>query len=59
MELCDDKQIAEYNKEWRNKDSPTDVLSFEYDQPPQYPYRLLGDITISVQTAERQAAERG
>lgn len=27
--LCDDQYITELNKEWRGKDGPTDVLSFE------------------------------
>lgn len=31
--LCDDARIRELNKEWRQKDSPTDVLSFPQDQP--------------------------
>lgn len=59
LELCTDAQIAKYNEEWRGQNSPTDVLSFEFDQPPMYPYRLLGDIIISIDTAARQAGERG
>ncbi len=27
--LCDDGHIRELNAEWRGKDEPTDVLSFE------------------------------
>jgi probable rRNA maturation factor len=30
--LCDDRHIQELNKEWRGKDAPTDVLSFEMGQ---------------------------
>lgn len=59
VELCSDEHIAELNKEWRGKAGPTDVLSFETDSPPGYPYHLLGDIVISTDTAERQAKERG
>ena len=58
VELCNDEHISALNKEWRGKSGPTDVLSFETDSPPGYPMQLLGDVVISVETAERQAAER-
>lgn len=60
--LCDDAHIQSLNKEYRNKDAPTDVLSFEIpDEAPslQLPVKLLGDLVISLDTATRQAAERG
>lgn len=57
--LCDDARIRELNKEWRGKDSATDVLSFPQDQPAGAPLMLLGDLVISVETAARQAEERG
>lgn len=61
--LTDDEGIQPLNRDWRGKDKPTDVLSFsQYDPdeapPPGVPL-LLGDVVISVQTATRQAAERG
>ncbi len=63
MVLCDDAVIARMNAEWRGVAAPTDVLSFpiEDDIPscPGGPPRMLGDIFISLDTAERQAAERG
>ena len=55
--LCDDEHIAELNQEYRKKEGPTDVLSFEMESPPGYPLRLLGDVVISLDTAARQAAE--
>ncbi len=56
--LTDDAEIRSLNAEWRGKDKPTDVLSFPQDAPhfPGVP-RTLGDIIISVETAERQAGE--
>ena len=60
MVLCDDARITELNAEWRGKEASTDVLSFPMeDLPPGYPIRVLGDVIISVDTAARQAAERG
>ena len=109
--LCDDPHIQQLNLEWRGKDAPTDVLSFEMgegfdddiegedmtayygdqeesedstssesvdqitvgeqiecadveegeedDELETSPATLLGDVVISLDTAARQAAERG
>lgn len=63
--LTNDKEIQNLNKKYRNIDAPTDVLAFsqvvndkntfETIFPDEY---LLGDIVISVETAQRQAFER-
>ena len=59
--LVDDGIIREINKEQRNIDASTDVLSFplgengEYDVNPSTKAKMLGDIVISVETAFRQA----
>lgn len=50
--LTDDETIRQLNKEYRNKDKSTDVLSF-----PMEDEIMLGDIVISVDTAKRQAEE--
>lgn len=58
--ICDDESIHALNKEYRGKDKATDVLSFpmlEFDTPDVT--TLLGDIVISVDTAEKQADEYG
>ncbi|CAK9221486.1 unnamed protein product [Sphagnum jensenii] len=58
--LCGDAYIQELNKTWLGKDTPTDVLSFPQEQSPdENPTLLLGDVVISVETAARQAEERG
>ena len=54
--LTDDKEIQELNKTYRNKDKPTDVLSFPLEDLPGMP---LGSIIISVDTAKRGAQEFG
>lgn len=60
--LCDDAFIAPLNRQWRSKDGPTDVLSFPQIDPaagvPVEP-GLLGDVVISLDTAQRQADELG
>ncbi|KAK7822361.1 endoribonuclease ybey [Quercus suber] len=58
--LCNDEFIRELNKEWRDEDHATDVLSMSEHVPElKLPILMLGDIVISVETAARQAEERG
>ncbi|MHB0936978.1 MAG: rRNA maturation RNase YbeY [Armatimonadota bacterium] len=56
--LVDDASIHALNKQYRGKDAPTDVLSFSMEQDVAVPGapRLLGDVVISMDTAQRQAA---
>ena len=64
LRLTDDQDIQTLNRQYRQKDQPTDVLSFamlevdypdfdELDDEPLY----LGDIIISIETAARQAQQ--
>jgi probable rRNA maturation factor len=57
VSFMDDIGMRELNREWRNIDRTTDVLSFPQDGGPDL--RLLGDIVISLETAERQCARYG
>ncbi|MBK7896186.1 MAG: rRNA maturation RNase YbeY [Candidatus Promineifilaceae bacterium] len=60
--LTDDDQLKSLNKTYRGIDAPTDVLSFESgDSMPgmEGDEAYLGDIIISLPTAERQAKEGG
>ncbi|KAJ3686431.1 hypothetical protein LUZ61_015595 [Rhynchospora tenuis] len=58
--LCDDAFIRKLNKEWRDEDKVTDVLSMSQHIPGLgIPILLLGDLVISIETAARQAEERG
>ncbi len=52
--FCGDKKIWELNKKYRGKDNPTDVLSFGYKKS-----EWRGDIIISLDTAKKQAKEKG
>ncbi len=59
------KRIREINKEFRNIDRSTDVLSFplgensEYDINPETDRLMLGDVVISLEHAVQQADEYG
>ncbi|HVY55425.1 MAG TPA: rRNA maturation RNase YbeY, partial [Thermodesulfobacteriota bacterium] len=57
LSFIDDRSMRELNRQWRNIDRTTDVLSFPQEGGPDY--TLLGDIVISVETAERQSARYG
>ncbi|MBI3173309.1 MAG: rRNA maturation RNase YbeY [Chloroflexi bacterium] len=58
--LTDDEQLQDLNREFRDIDAPTDVLSFPSSESnPETGRRYLGDILISVQRAEEQAAAGG
>ena len=65
LRLSSDREIAALNGKYRQKDRPTDVLAFAalenspifYSESTESLY--LGDIVISLDTAERQARERG
>lgn len=58
LTLVRDEAIRALNRQYRGKDSATDVLSFPLDDTGvtgEEP--LLGDVVISVDTARRQAAD--
>ncbi len=65
--FCDNEYIQKINKEFRNKDSATDVLSFpmfDFDDEDDVPFNkdgslTLGDIVISIERAREQAKEIG
>ena len=53
--LAGDRLLHRLNREYRGKDRPTDVLSF----PGEGGEEGLGDVVISVETAERNARSGG
>lgn len=60
LTICGDAEIRRLNREYRNIDRPTDVLSFpmlEFSMPQVCV--SLGSIVISAETARRQAEEYG
>ena len=56
--LGDDARIREINRQWRNLDKPTNVLSFPA-APPSALARapMLGDIAIAFETVTREARD--
>src|SRR5579859_700903 len=61
--LTDDAQVQALNRDYRQQDKPTNVLSFaaldeDSPLPPDGPI-LLGDVVIAYRTSEREADEGG
>ena len=66
-----DSEIQELNKEYREIDDPTDILTFRLDDTPSFPISFededvdflnneeMGDIFISLDTMRRNAEEFG
>jgi probable rRNA maturation factor len=60
--LTDDKRLRQLNRDFRQTDSATDVLSFPANEPlpnKSEPQLYLGDIAISVPYAHKQAQMNG
>jgi probable rRNA maturation factor len=57
--VTDDEEIRILNREYRDTDKPTDVLSFamQEGEGARFAGDVLGDIVLSAQTAARQARE--
>ena len=58
--VCDDATIHALNRTHRRRNKPTDVLAFALREGKPLPgaEALLGDVVISLDTAQRQARER-
>lgn len=61
--LTDDQEMRQLNRHYRDIDAPTDVLAFsqieeqgDFFIPDTSEEHLLGDIVISIETAQRQAS---
>ena len=63
--LSDDSAIRALNRDWRDKDAPTNVLSFPAARPGTRPGKArsaspyIGDIVIAYQTTAREAVAEG
>ena len=59
--ITDDREVHELNQTYRGVDRPTNVLSFPMQEGEfsQITPGLLGDVVISVETAEREAQSAG
>lgn len=60
IRLVESDESQSLNREYRDKDKPTNVLSFPFEAPPGLDeFSLLGDLVICHAVVEREAAEQG
>ncbi len=59
--IVDDGEIRNLNRDYLQRDRPTNVISFAMREGAADPLHpdLLGDVVISIETAARDAAEAG
>lgn len=57
--LAGDRKLRQLNRQFRNKDQPTDVLSFPSGEATPEGRVHVGDIALSMDDAARQADEDG
>ncbi len=59
IRVVDEQESAALNEKWRNKNGPTNVLSFPADVPGEVQPRPLGDIVVCAPVIAREAVEQG
>ena len=57
LDFVGDRRMRRLNRQYRGKDSTTDVLAFALQEAGGPPTFLLGDVVISLHTAVRQAVQ--
>jgi probable rRNA maturation factor len=59
--LADDVAVQELNRTWRDKDKPTNVLSFPAAPQPRHAEVAmpLGDVVLAYETMVRESEEQG
>lgn len=58
IQVVDEATIQQLNRDFRNKDKPTNVLSFPYEPMPGIELPLLGDIVLCAPVIAQEAAEQ-
>lgn len=62
VSIVSNDEIQRINKQFRNKDKPTNIISFEFEKPQGLPDDItadfLGDIIIAPMVLEKEAKEQ-
>ena len=58
IRIVDIEEAQQLNHDYRDKDKPTNVLSFPFQNPPGITLPLLGDLVICKQVVEKEAIEQ-
>lgn len=58
LRIVDTEEGTELNQQWRQKQGPTNVLSFPSELPAELQLPLLGDLVVCAPVVEREAGEQ-
>ncbi len=58
VRIVDEAESQQLNFDYREKNKPTNVLSFPFECPPGIELPLLGDLVICAQVVAQEAAEQ-
>ena len=58
LRIVDAEEGAELNQQWRQKQGPTNVLSFPSELPAELELPLLGDLVVCAPVVEQEAGEQ-
>lgn len=58
IRLVNIDESQQLNSQYRQKDKPTNVLSFPFEVPDGIELNLLGDLVVCVQVVEQEAKEQ-
>ena len=59
VRIVDAEESAELNQHYRQKEGPTNVLSFPFDLPDEIENDHLGDLVLCAPVIRREASEQG
>ncbi|MGR9072273.1 MAG: rRNA maturation RNase YbeY [Gammaproteobacteria bacterium] len=58
IRIVDEAESEDLNRRFRQKDGPTNVLSFPFEKPEGVDCAILGDLVICAPVMEKEAAEQ-
>jgi probable rRNA maturation factor len=58
VRLVEEGEIQQLNRDYRDKDNPTNVLSFPFEDVPEAGYEYLGDIIICMDVVRNESVQQ-
>lgn len=58
IRFVSEEESAELNNQYRNKQNPTNILSFPFEMPEEVELNLLGDLIICSDVVKKEAVEQ-
>ena len=58
IRVVGEAESQQLNDQYRQKNQPTNILSFPFEAPPQLSFDLLGDLVVCLPVLEQEASEQ-